>query len=200
MIIILASFPLNSYNPNMQTCPNDGRELQNVSFKGVTVSTCDTCKGMFFDRGALDLAKNSSDEDLRWIDFDLFEEQDGKFSGSQSIKKCPKDHIQMVSLKYKKSSVILDKCETCQGVWLDEGEFEKIMDYLEDIVEQESAKDYGKEVLKKLFEISEGKEGNTSELKDLFVLTKLFEERVIAEHPVLEQIVRAIDISTPAGI
>jgi len=44
---------------------------------------------------------------------------------------CPECGRGMRKLNYAyNSNVIVDKCETCNGVWLDEGEIEKIGDFL----------------------------------------------------------------------
>jgi len=41
--------------------------------------------------------------------------------------KCPKDESELLKEMYEGIAEI-DKCATCQGVWLDEGELEKIQE------------------------------------------------------------------------
>ncbi len=181
-------------------CPNDKNELKSVAFKSVNVLECNLCKGLFFDREELTKAKNNTDNDLRWLNFDLFSEKDHKYNDHPSSKKCPKDNTEMSSLKYQHSTVLIDKCNTCKGVWLDHGEFQKIINYLEKIVVSESAKGYEKETIKKFLELGTDHEDKISEFKDLLVLTKLLEERFIIEHPSLEETIRAITVNTPPGL
>jgi hypothetical protein len=44
---------------------------------------------------------------------------------SDPVLNCPRDNTPMV--KKSKMGVTIDKCEKCQGIWLDGGEIENIL-------------------------------------------------------------------------
>jgi len=109
-------------------CSNCQIELKPIDCKGITIDECDKCKGKWFDRDELRKAKDRTDEDLKWLDFDPFGEDAEKLSMVSEGKLCPKCSNKMASLKYMDSEVVIDKCPGCKGVWLDPGEFMKIIE------------------------------------------------------------------------
>ena len=147
-------------------CPNCQHDLKKQSLKGVWVDECDNCSGKWFDRDELRRAKDNVDDNLRWLDFDLFDHKENKYQQSTSQKICPKDSSKMAALTYMDSKIVIDKCDVCQGVFLDNQEFEKIIKYLEKMVVTESADHYGKDVIKEFGEILTGSESKMSEIKD----------------------------------
>lgn len=164
-------------------CPKDQHNLKSASLKGIQIDECPQCGGIWFDRDELRKAKDKTDDDLRWLDFELFDEDADKYNPQPSSKKCPKDQTNMASLEYMDSKVIIEKCDTCRGIWLDKKEFEKIIKYLETKVVSEPASEYRKLVLRELREILTGPEDPISEIRDFFAVLRLFEIRLIVEHP-----------------
>lgn len=164
-------------------CPKDHKNLLNRTFKGVTIHECESCDGKWFDHDELKSAIAATDNDLRWLDFDLFTEHPEKYKTVESNKACPKDNNALTSLHYMDSSVVIEKCRTCNGVWLDKTEFEKIITYLKKRVVNESSSDYAKATIKEFEEIFTGPESKSSEIKDFLAVTKLFQLRLEAEHP-----------------
>jgi len=167
----------------MLKCPKDQHNLKSASLKGVRIDECPKCGGKWFDRDELRIAKDSTDDDLRWLDFDLFDDNANKCKAHPSLKKCPKDSAKMTSLEYMDSKVTIEKCDACKGAWLDKGEFDKIIKYLENKVISEPASEYAKDVFKEFEEIFTGPESTISEIKDFFTVLRLFEIRLIVEHP-----------------
>lgn len=164
-------------------CPNDGNDLESKTFKKVKVHECSKCDGLWFDRDELRRAKDSTDEDLRWLDFDIFEEKGNKYSKNDSHKHCPKDSVDLKTLTYSGSKVSIETCPRCEGIWLDHDEFKKIIDYLEKIVVTDTSGDYAKETLNAFVEILNGPEDSASEIKDFLSVLKLADMRLGAEHP-----------------
>lgn len=154
----------------MLKCPKCEHNLKEITYKGVRINECENCKGKWFDRDELRKAKDRTDDDLRWLDFDLFDDNADKYHASPSQRKCPKDSTTMISLQYMDSKVVIDKCNTCEGVWLDSDEFEKIIKYLEHIVILQPASQYAKDTLKEFSEILTGPENRISEIKDFFAV------------------------------
>lgn len=164
-------------------CPKCKHNLEEITFKNVKIHECENCKGEWFDRDELRIAKDRTDDDLKWLDFDLFDDNANKHHPSTRDKDCPKDSTKLISLQYADSKVVVEKCNTCKGVWLDHEEFEKIIKYLEKVVISTPASEYTKYVLKEFEEIFTGPENKISEIKDLLAVMKLFEIRLAVENP-----------------
>lgn len=179
----------------MRTCPNDNVELEKMHYKGVTIDECPLCKGRFFDRGELTRAKDSTDEDLRFLDFELFDTSE--VSSKEGQKNCPKCGVHMFSVSYDGSGITLDTCQKCKGIWLDHHEFGKIIRSLEELVSQFSAQELSDAASEELSEIFTGPKGVTEEMKDFFAISRLLEMRYAAEHPWLEKLLDAYYRVTP---
>lgn len=180
----------------MRMCPRCKTALQQHQYKGVQVDECRTCHGIFFDRGELERARDNTDQDLRWLDFVLFSIKDLQQLEQDQID-CPKCGFTMEALQYAGSSVIVSRCPDCQGVWLDHGEFQKIIAYLEKIVANQTADSLSDDVRQQIVDVLVGPKGEVEEVKDLLAVTRLFEERWVAEHPGFEKIIATYYELTP---
>lgn len=178
-------------------CPDCKGELQQYDCKGIMIDECIRCKGKWFDRDELRRAKDRTDDDLRWLDFDPFGKDAEQLSVASKGKVCPKCSKKMKSLKYMDSKVSIDKCPSCKGVWLDPGELAKIIRYLENKVCTETAKEYAKDTFKQFTEIFTGQEGLISEAKDFLAILYLLKLRIVVEHPIFAEALQMIYQNTP---
>ncbi len=164
-------------------CPNCQSTLEQIDFRGIVVNECPHCQGRWFDREELQKAKNNTDEDLCWLDFDPFIKKKRHFNIiPEDGGACPKCAQTMISLAYANSGVQIKKCEQCRGIWLQDGEFKKIIGYLENIVTTHSASEYVADSFKQFLEIITGPEDRVSEVKDFLVVLKLLKLRAAIEH------------------
>lgn len=164
-------------------CPNCPSELEQIDFRDIKMDECPGCQGRWFDRSELCKAKDNTDDDLRWLDFDPFDPKSSQFHIiSKEGKSCPKCSQTMSALTYANSGVIIEKCEQCEGIWLHEGEFKKIIAYLETLVTSASVSEYVIDSLKQFLEIVTGPEDRISEVKDFLVVLKLLKLRASVEH------------------
>jgi Zn-finger nucleic acid-binding protein len=178
-------------------CPDCHSELKPLDCKGIQIDECIKCKGKWFDRGELQKAKDSQDDNLRWLHFDPFGEDAEQLSVASEGKECPKCAKRMSSLKYMDSQITIDKCSSCKGVWLDPGEFAKILKYLEERVCAETAQEYVKDTFKQFIEIFSRPQGVISEVKDFLAILHLLELRVVVENPKFAAALRRIYQITP---
>jgi len=70
-------------------CPKCASELTIVKLEDVEVDECKKCGGIWFDEDKLRQAKDSKDDDLRWMDFDLWKDTD-QFEINEDSSFCPK--------------------------------------------------------------------------------------------------------------
>src|SRR5713101_7705488 len=120
-------------------CPDCQSSLRQTDYRDIAIDECPECKGRWFDRDELRKAKDRTDDDLRWLDFDPFGEEARPFELRSERRQCPKCMVAMGSISYETSGVVIDKCGNCHGIWLNHGEFEKIVEHLEQIVNSETA-------------------------------------------------------------
>ncbi len=167
-------------------CPNCGQELRASAREGISVGECPQCGGAWFDRGELRRARDSADEDLRWLDFDLLAGEENA-TGTPSDRECPKCGSRLQSRRYMESNVVVDVCPAEHGVWLDAGEFTRIIDYLENLLVTSSSQEYARSALEELKEVVTGPKDRVSEMRDFFAVVRLLRYRIGAEHPRVAQ-------------
>ena len=170
-------------------CPNNkNSKLARANYKGTQLDYCSDCRGVWFDRDELRQVKDKEDEFLRWVDVDPWEDE-AKFKISESSKFCPVCEMPLYAVKYDGFPVEIDLCNVCHGIWLDKGEFDKIIDYMEERVEKEKLSGYLKDIGEEFVEIFVGPERISDEIADFLVVMKLFEYRLLSKMPAISQII-----------
>lgn len=92
-------------------CPKDGDEMEEVVFDGVTIDFCNSCRGLWMDRGELDLLGgfNATEHELTYR--------------GESRLSCPMCGSRMSHADIH--AVIVDRCQC--GIYFDEGEAERVI-------------------------------------------------------------------------
>lgn len=102
-------------------------------FFGVEVDTCETCGGIFFDEGEVSQIRTRGGDSA-------FEELDELVQPSPEYmpleehlhRRCPACAATMRRYRYMYTSpVMLDSCESCGGIWIDNGELKRMKAYLD---------------------------------------------------------------------
>ena len=166
----------------MKMCPRCNVELRKKNLGSVEVEECTKCKGTWFDTDELRQAKDAADPDVNWLDFEIWKHED-QFVSKGSPLVCALCRKPTVSLIYGDTGVEIDYCPACQGIWLDKGEFKKIVDSLEKEVNSKSFSEYVRESLQEAKEIVTGPESFLSEWKDFTTALKLMQYRLFVENP-----------------
>ena len=170
-------------------CPNCKKEtLEKISFHKVQIDRCTQCYGIWFDQNELRKAKDEKDQYLKWLDVDLWKE-DRKFQVSSSGKICPLCKINLYEVEYGESNIKVDVCNSCKGVWLDKGEFKKIIAYLKNTVNTETLTKYFKHAFEEAKEIFTGPEELSSEIEDFLIVIKLLQYRFCSQYPIIKDII-----------
>lgn len=162
-------------------CPACDGELIKQNAGDIEVDRCVSCCGVWYQQDELRRAKDQADEQLNWLDFDIWKDREKLTTLSRS-RSCPSCGKPLVVLKYADTKVEIDCCPTCKGVWLDKGEFERIIAALEQEVNSKSFSEYLKASLSEAREILDGPEPIHSEWKDFMSVLKMMEYRFFAEH------------------
>jgi Zn-finger nucleic acid-binding protein len=168
----------------MKQCPKCKDELIPKNVGTIEIDECQKCKGVWYDKDELSQAKDASDSDLNWLDFEIWKHED-QFKSTPCALSCPVCQQPMVSIEYGKSKVIINYCQSCKGTWLDKEEYKNIIDALEQELLTKSFPDYIKETIKEGVEIFTGSESFISEWKDFSNVQRFMQYRLFVEHPAL---------------
>jgi hypothetical protein len=91
---------------------------------------------------------------------------------------------------FGKSSVVLDWCPKCHGVWLDRGEFDKVIEYLTSELGNATVKDVEKEIAEDVKNLWKGgPEGRLAEVGDIAAAVTALLNFTIFDHPALFKVV-----------
>jgi hypothetical protein len=170
------------------SCEGELRQLQAGQTR---IEQCAGCGGTWLDRGELDAIVDSKDDDVRWEDLDLW----GKafdLSAVLSHRVCPNGHGHLATLRYGESDIEVDVCPTCGGVWLDAGELDKIVHYLDAQAVSLSLPGYIRESLAEAKDLITGHEGLVSEWKDLRAVLRMMRLRLAVDHPTIAAILKSL--------
>ena len=180
----------------MKNCPKCDIALENKEIEPISVDLCPTCEGVWFEKDELRQAKDITDSDLNWLDFEIWKNKD-KFKASESSIKCPDCGLQTVLLNYGETDVEIDYCLECQGVWLDKGEFIKIIEALTKELLTKPFSDYIQSSLKEAKEIITGPESIISEWKDFSTVLRFMQYRLLVENPELQDTLLKVQERNP---
>lgn len=188
-------------------CPKCKKELsEKIKIGDVEIDRCPKCGGLWFEKDELRLAKDKKAPEARWVDveikdksinwfqFKLWKDK-GKFKAKKEIEYCPTDKIPLYKLNYGDTPIEIDVCGVCYGIWLDKGEFKKIIDYVKNKAEYEMLYNYAKNLAQETKEIFVGPESIKSEAVDLLILIKLLKYKLMVQHPGLVKLISNLPLT-----
>jgi Zn-finger nucleic acid-binding protein len=180
--------------PTHHTCPKCGATLDLYSLHEMKFEGCSKCHGIWLEKDELRRLKNRFDVgQLHWLNAEV--DSIEKAAAKSCVACCPKrDGGQLVSVRFGKSSVNIDWCPTCHGLWLDHDEFYKVIDYLVRELGDASVKDIEHEIARDLksFVSGEGPESRVAEIRDIAAAVHAMINFTIFEHPALLQTLTAV--------
>jgi Zn-finger nucleic acid-binding protein len=89
----------------------------------------------------------------------------------------------MLAVNYGPTNIEVDVCFQCRGVWLDSGEFDKIIDALNDELANADFSDYVRASLEEGKDLITGESNLKSEWKDFTTVLRLMQYRIFVEKP-----------------
>jgi Zn-finger nucleic acid-binding protein len=164
--------------------------------ENVEVDECEKCKGMWFEDDELRKAKDLTDENLNWMDFEIWKHEH-LFKTNSTDLPCPQCNKALVSINYADTDVEIDYCPTCKGTWLDKDEFKKIIEALANELYSKSFSEYVTSSIEEAKEIITGPESFVSEWKDFLVVLRMLQVRLFVEKPKLVYTIMSIQRASP---
>ena len=169
-------------------CPRCQKKLDKAIFYNAEVDYCPQCLGIFFEEDELRQAKDVKDKNLRWLDIDLWQDE-RKFRISYGIRLCPGCRLPLYEVYYGDSKIIVDVCNLCQGIWLDRGEFKKIIEYLKEKADWKVLNEYAKALSEEFWEIFTGPGTLKEEILDFLIILKVLNYKFGIQHPKITKII-----------
>ena len=157
----------------------------------VQIDECPRGHGAWFEDQELRTAKDEADPDLSWMDFEIWKHPD-RFALGTSQLACPDDKTPLVQLQYSDTAVTIDCCPSCHGIWLDKGEFARVIDALETELTTKTFSDYVKASVSEANELVTGPESTLSEWRDFRAVLRLLRFRFFVEHQGLSKLLTRI--------
>jgi Zn-finger nucleic acid-binding protein len=127
-------YRLESAHSN-RTCPQCSIPLQTISSsfdKNLSIERCETCFGLFFDRGELEYALQQAVTHVYEINIehiDNINKDRYRKPADFNYRKCPECNVLMNRVNFgHRSAVVVDQC-LIHGIWLDNGELTHLMEW-----------------------------------------------------------------------
>ena len=170
-------------------CPACRKALNDYVVFSMGFEGCPSCKGIWLFKDELRKLKNKVEHgSLRWLNDEV--ESVEKTSAVATKRPCVKcKSIKLVAVLFGKSSVVIDWCPRCHGMWLDRDEFEAITKYLTNEMLGMHSKDIEKAALEEVKLLwTGGSESRIEELRDVKSTLAALINNTIFEHPYLTKI------------
>ena len=110
-------------------CPNENVEMHPVRIEShygqpIILGQCKGCGGIWFDESELFIAKQGEAEKIESLDLEILR---APSKIDKSILLCPGDQAELFRFndRYFPKGIILERCPSCNGIWLNRGGFTK---------------------------------------------------------------------------
>jgi Zn-finger nucleic acid-binding protein len=111
-------------------CPVCNAELRQTDlgeYGLVVLDVCPQCQGIWFDKGELDRLDGSV-----WVNVE--EHTFHEVEGDHKKATCPRCNVSLEPLSpHDVEDLIVDRCPSCEGFWLDKGELARIGDVADQV-------------------------------------------------------------------
>jgi Zn-finger nucleic acid-binding protein len=167
-------------------CPACTARLNRYKAYGMVFEGCPDCRGIWLSQKGLkklkDRAGSHEGVSLRWLDDEV--ESIDRSQAIVSGRECPACEGQhLLSTSFGDSRVVVDWCPSCRNIWLDGGEFRRIVSFLREKLADLSPEELRGLVGKEIKEILSGPEGKISELLDASAALRALLSLGIYRHP-----------------
>ncbi|MHC4067143.1 MAG: TFIIB-type zinc ribbon-containing protein [Planctomycetota bacterium] len=117
-------------------CPGCDGGLKSITYEGIRIETCPGCGGEWLDEGELGHVNRARevrfDKEERRAVAETVKIKGVKLADVDRDLACPKCGGQTDAINYGgDTGIIIDRCTSCGGIWLDAGEVEKIQMVIE---------------------------------------------------------------------
>lgn len=119
-------------------CPNDKTEMHRVKIvsnygQPIILDQCGKCGGIWFDESELFRAKQGEAEKIELLDTEILQ---NPTAIDNPTLICPRDQtvLSQFTDKYFPKDIILVRCLSCNGIWLNRGIFTKYQKFRQELM------------------------------------------------------------------
>jgi len=178
-------------------CPKCNGIFETKLIGDIQVDSCTQCAGLWFEAGELSQARADLDRDVRWLDVDLFKDAELVTITKNETRLCPVNRTPLASVHYGPTQVVVDVCPDCRGIFMESGEFEKILSELSNYVATLPEGELEHAAIKQAKEWIKGDKSRSAEWKDLKTVLRLLQYRVLIEHPKVRETLLSLQSGLP---
>ena len=174
-------------------------DLTSCKVNDTQVHTCETCRGLWLTRTELEEIKDKIPNDA-WFDLDVWDDKE-KLKAQRTHEICPVCNVPLHSLDWDDSRIVITLCAKCNGIWLDRGQFEKVIDYIKQEANLDILDKYGATLKTKIQELFTGPKHLKDELFDVWIFLNMFQYKLVGKYPNLTaalEVVNEIGVEMPA--
>lgn len=106
---------MSNVEPHCPACRTTVLKERTLSDQATRIDVCPACKGGWFDARELAASLSVAIKDLEPPE-----------NAMKTSRVCPKCRIPLAQIDYPETTVEVDICEACHGIWLDKGEFKQL--------------------------------------------------------------------------
>lgn len=107
-------------------CPDCHIALTPKSFHGITIDACSRCAGIFFDDGEMSQLKKMGLRAMEELE-DMVTPTVTVEATTDKLRCCPSCGVGMDEFRYMYDArLLLDQCDHCGGIWVQDGELDRI--------------------------------------------------------------------------
>lgn len=107
------------------TCLDCGKQMAtyevHTTSATVAYDVCEACGGLWLDKGELDKVADQVDGDIEYCST----EEASAPASSKICPRCPSENLRRVKF-LGDDSIVLERCDNCNGFWLDGGQIDRI--------------------------------------------------------------------------
>jgi Zn-finger nucleic acid-binding protein len=112
-------------------CPDCQQPLRQETFQNIQLDSCSNCAGFWFDSEELGRVMRSDPLALIALEEEHLPHVQAR-PGANTHRRCPDCQALLERYQYLYDSPItLDSCGNCAGVWIEDGELQKIQQWLD---------------------------------------------------------------------
>ena len=148
---------LKSYNVHM-ICPNDNSEMHQVSIvshygQSIILDQCEKCGGIWFDESELFRARQGEATKVESLKLEALQTP-SRIESPQLV--CPRDRNKLFRFtdKHFPDNIILTRCPSCHGIWLNRGEFTKYQQVREESLHSKEKSDADKKLVERIDQLT----------------------------------------------
>ena len=123
-------------------CPKCGSALATVRLENIQLDKCHQCDGIWFDAGEVETIRKKAlqdPEEILEMEYGSPSVHSGQTDGYMQCPRCESHQGRLIQHYFSYSTPVrVDRCQSCLGIWLDDGELNSLIEDRKQLQQSES--------------------------------------------------------------